>query len=116
MSKMPVGDVRPSQLLWAYGPGALIDLPNLSVITMGLDRWDVDRCLPHRGIQASRGSKAHLGVTGRTSAATPHHQGRSRESLVFREQDRSTGTSVPTLVAGASVVDSWRNSIPGFSP
>lgn len=46
MSTYPVGEVRPSQLLWSYGPGALIDLPNLSVITMGLDRWDVDRCLP----------------------------------------------------------------------
>lgn len=46
MSTHPVGEVRPSQLLWSYGPGALIDLPNLSVITMGLDRWDVDRCPP----------------------------------------------------------------------
>ncbi|MGX9364517.1 DrmB family protein [Desulfoplanes sp. PS50] len=46
MSKgpVPVGEVRPSQLLWTYGPGALIDLPNLSVLTMGLDRWDTDRC------------------------------------------------------------------------
>lgn len=41
-----VGQIRPSQLLWTYGPGALIDLPNLSVITMGLDRWDSDHCLP----------------------------------------------------------------------
>ncbi|UNO50706.1 DUF1998 domain-containing protein [Alicyclobacillus acidoterrestris] len=41
-----VGQVRPSQLLWTYGPGALIDLPNLSVITMGLDRWDVNHCQP----------------------------------------------------------------------
>lgn len=46
MSTHPVGQVRPSQLLWTYGPGALVDLPNLSVVTMGLDRWDVDRCLP----------------------------------------------------------------------
>ena len=42
----PVGDVRPSQILWTYGPGALIDLPNLSVVTMGLDRWNTDRCPP----------------------------------------------------------------------
>lgn len=41
-----VGDVRPSQLLWTYGPGALVDLPNLSVVTMGLDRWDISRCSP----------------------------------------------------------------------
>ncbi len=46
MSKTPVGDIRPSQLLWTYGPGALVDLPNLSVVTMGLDRWDRDRCRP----------------------------------------------------------------------
>jgi len=37
-----VGEIRPSQLLWTYGPGASIDLPNLSVVTMGLDRWDPD--------------------------------------------------------------------------
>lgn len=41
-----VGEIRPSQLLWTYGPGASIDLPNLSVVTMGLDRWDPDLCRP----------------------------------------------------------------------
>ncbi|MBF2759127.1 MAG: DUF1998 domain-containing protein [Ectothiorhodospiraceae bacterium AqS1] len=40
-----VGEVRPSQILWTYGPGALIDLPNLSVVTMGIDRWERDRCI-----------------------------------------------------------------------
>jgi hypothetical protein len=44
--KTPVGEVRPSQLLWTYGPGALIDLPSLSVVTLGIDRWEKDRCLP----------------------------------------------------------------------
>jgi hypothetical protein len=46
MSDVPVGVIRPSQLLWTYGPGALIDLPNISVLTLGLDRWDQNRCLP----------------------------------------------------------------------
>lgn len=46
MSNTSVGQVRPSQLLWTYGPGALVDLPNLSVVTMGLDRWDTERCPP----------------------------------------------------------------------
>ncbi|AFZ67168.1 DUF1998 domain-containing protein [Deinococcus peraridilitoris] len=40
----PVGTVRPSQLLWTYGPGALVDLPNLSVVTMGLDLWRESLC------------------------------------------------------------------------
>lgn len=46
MSTHRVGDVRPTQLLWTYGPGALIDLPNLSVMTMGLERWDEEQCTP----------------------------------------------------------------------
>lgn len=46
MSTYRVGAVRPSQLLWTYGPGALIDLPNLSAITMGLDLWNIENCSP----------------------------------------------------------------------
>ncbi len=42
----PVGEVRPTQLLWTYGPGALIDMPSLSVVTLGIDRWEKDRCRP----------------------------------------------------------------------
>ena len=43
-SRAAVGSVRPSQLLWTYGPGALIDLPNLSVLTMGLENWERGLC------------------------------------------------------------------------
>jgi Domain of unknown function (DUF1998) len=35
-----VGEVRPSQLMYSAGVGALIDLPQLSVIVAGLDRWN----------------------------------------------------------------------------
>lgn len=37
-----VGDVRPSQLMFTYGVGALIDLPKLSVIVSGLDDWQLN--------------------------------------------------------------------------
>lgn len=50
-NKTPVGEVRPSQLLWTYGPGALIDLPSLSVVTLGIDRWNKEDC---KLIQESR--------------------------------------------------------------
>jgi hypothetical protein len=46
MSLYPVGQIHPSQLLWTYGPGALIDLPNLSVLTMGLEFWKPEYCPP----------------------------------------------------------------------
>lgn len=44
MSRTRVGEIRPSQLLWTYGPGALVDLPSLSVITQGIDKWDTTQC------------------------------------------------------------------------
>jgi len=37
--RMFVGEIRPSQLMYTYGVGAIVDLPNLSVIVMGLDDW-----------------------------------------------------------------------------
>lgn len=41
MPRVEVGEVRPSQILTTSGVGSLIDLPNLSVMVMGLDDWDV---------------------------------------------------------------------------
>jgi hypothetical protein len=41
-----VGDLRPSQLLWAYGCGSLVDLPHVSVVVMGLNSWDTKNCYP----------------------------------------------------------------------
>lgn len=38
--KHPVGEVRPTQLLLNYGVGAIMDLPHISALVMGLDDWD----------------------------------------------------------------------------
>ena len=35
-----VGDIRPSQLMYTYGVGAIIDLPKFSVIVTGLEDWN----------------------------------------------------------------------------
>jgi hypothetical protein len=35
-----VGELRPSQLLQTFGVGAVVDLPHLSVVVMGLDDWN----------------------------------------------------------------------------
>lgn len=37
-----VGAIRPSQLMWSYGIGAMVDLPRLSVMVEGLERWNTD--------------------------------------------------------------------------
>lgn len=36
----PVGQLRPSQLLFTFGVGSLVDLPRMSALVMGLDEWD----------------------------------------------------------------------------
>lgn len=40
-----VGELRPSQILFTYGIGAIADLPNLSAMVMGLEGWDKTRTL-----------------------------------------------------------------------
>lgn len=37
-----VGQLSPSQLLYTYGIGAIVDLPQLAVLVMGLDEWTMD--------------------------------------------------------------------------
>jgi hypothetical protein len=39
-----LGDLRPSQLIYTFGVGALLDLPNTSALIMGLDDWDTHHC------------------------------------------------------------------------
>jgi hypothetical protein len=43
--KYRVGELRPSQILFTYGIGAVTDLPNLAVMVMGLEEWDRTRTL-----------------------------------------------------------------------
>jgi hypothetical protein len=52
-----VGGVRPSQMMHTYGPGAVIDLPGMSVVLAGTDLWDInhsERILEPRLIGAVR--------------------------------------------------------------
>ena len=38
--KHRVGEIRPSQLMFTYGIGAIVDLPRISVIVTGLEDWE----------------------------------------------------------------------------
>lgn len=42
MSRRAIGDVRPSQVITTFGPGAIVDLQTMSVIVAGIDRWPTD--------------------------------------------------------------------------
>lgn len=39
-----LGELRPSQLIFTFGVGALVDLPNTSALILGLDDWDIRYC------------------------------------------------------------------------
>ena len=39
-----LGELRPSQLIFTFGVGSLVDLPNMSAMVMGLDDWDIRYC------------------------------------------------------------------------
>lgn len=39
MNKKPVGEVRPSQVITTFGPGAIVDLQTMSVVVAGIDEW-----------------------------------------------------------------------------
>lgn len=56
-----VGALRPNQLLHTYGIGAVADLPNLSVIMMGLDYWDLQHAHPVEEERLLAAVRARLG-------------------------------------------------------
>ncbi|QQM43668.1 DUF1998 domain-containing protein [Streptomyces liliifuscus] len=39
-NRAKVGSARPSSLLYTYGPGAIMDLPQFTIMPTGLDDWD----------------------------------------------------------------------------
>ncbi len=57
-----VGEIRPSQLITTFGPGAIVDLPNLSAIVAGIDFWNTRLCTPisEPRLQAKLGIKQIL--------------------------------------------------------
>ncbi len=53
-----VGSVRPSQLIYTFGVGSVVDLPNFSVVVGGLDTWERESTVAlfeDRLLQAARG-------------------------------------------------------------
>lgn len=49
--KYRVGELRPSQILFSFGVGAVLDLPNLSAMVMGLEDWNTQQGVVELGEQ-----------------------------------------------------------------
>jgi hypothetical protein len=41
-NNIKIGELNPSQLLYSYGVGAIVDLPHISAIVSGLDDWPIN--------------------------------------------------------------------------
>ncbi len=83
--KAAVGEIRSSQIFWSYGPGALIDLPNLSVVTMGTDQWQKNHCIQieeARLLSAVRGVLGHQVESLRMPPSSQGEGAHSYEALV----------------------------------
>lgn len=55
MNKCKVGELRPSQMLYNFGVGGVVDLPLMSALILGLDEWDTThmRKLPEERLLAA---------------------------------------------------------------
>ncbi len=61
MKKSEVGEVRPSQALTTFGIGSLVDLPNMSVLVMGLDDWPASHATEISEERLLRSARSILG-------------------------------------------------------
>jgi len=66
-----VGEVRPNQLLYSSGVGAVVDLPNLSAMVMGLDDWKDGYAREVREERLRREVQARLGQQVKKMFAPP---------------------------------------------
>lgn len=84
MTAVVVGELRPSQLLYTFGVGAIIDLPNLSVMTLGLDYWDAGTMNPISEDRLLAAVRRRLGPQVERllgAPATPDTEGGGTKSL-----------------------------------
>lgn len=71
MSGQNVGTVRPTQLIYTYGVGSTVDLPQFSAMVMGLDDWPAAQMEPIREDRLLRVVRQVLGAQVRQLKAAP---------------------------------------------
>lgn len=90
-----VGELRPSQLVYTFGIGAIVDLPHLSVLVCGLDDWDVSRMKEIPEERLLRAVREQLGQQVRTLRLPPIPEGDFQDRLAG--EDARVGAPVVTF-------------------
>ena len=86
-----VGELRPSQVLTTFGIGSVVDLPNISVMVMGLDDWTLQDSVEINEVRLLASVKETLGsqVSALRSPPVPP------ESSRFQTGHESSFVGVP---------------------
>ena len=92
-----VGELRPSQMIFTFGVGALVDLPEMSVIIMGLDDWDERLCAPVAEERLLAAVRRTLGKGVRELKLPPVDW--DTEGLLARSPGGCAGVRLPALAA-----------------
>lgn len=88
-----VAEVRPSQLLWSSGVGALVDLPHFSVVIGGLDSWTPTWSIPIGEGRLLRAVQSVLGPRVEQLLGAPLREDADRSFDPFAPD---AGVGVPT--------------------
>jgi Domain of unknown function (DUF1998) len=71
VKRCKVGELRPSQALTTFGTGSIIDLPNLSVMVMGLEDWPLKDTVEIGEQRLLASVKEVLGQQGKSLRSAP---------------------------------------------
>lgn len=91
--RMPVGELRPSQLLYTYGIGAVVDLPHISAMIMGLEDWGGESCTTVVEDRLLEDVRRHVGAQVERLISPPVQQ--DSPSGFFVQPDQSHTLGVP---------------------
>jgi len=87
MSK--IGEIRPSQLIHTFGIGAIVDLPHLPAMIMGLEKWDVSKCKEINEPRLIGALKAKFGAQVKNLMLPPTH---------FDDNDLNANFGLPVAI------------------
>ena len=94
MRKSEVGEARPSQTLTTYGIGSIVDLPNMSVMVMGLDDWPISHSTEIAEERLLRSAQSVLGPQVRRFLTPPRGPDSQGAQSNWFDESRQIGIPV----------------------
>lgn len=92
-----VGEIRPSQLIYGFGVGSVIDLPQFSALMMGLEDWNTNYCAPIMEERLLQAVQEELGSQVQMLYAPPFAEPPSVGMPRAFDQSRRIGVPVATF-------------------